>query len=476
MSIAIHPRDDINAGFQPVTESRRLNWLSLAFMACVALYFLLPGNALIRFGWHYFGGGSEFQKIHPATFLLVTIFGLLVVLNRVFRRRCIAQLRTDYAFVAFAVAATATSLFAVAARGASAANLIETFALALIVRIALVAVPRWSLSHFRTFVDLLFIAGAATVFGEFVLRQSIFFENPSYYDHATGQMVTAEFRAAGIFGHPLTAAGFFSLYAILNLVATPMRMSTRCVARLSLSALAFVAILPTGGRAALVVGALVLTAFVAIAALRSLAKGSFSRAGVVWSVCFLTAVALALPIMERLDVFDVMLARFERDDGSALSRQHALQIILEAPFQDLLFGMSQQDVLNLQKQFGLIAIENSWINFALICGLFFTVPLLLSYVLFLFKSNPRYCTSGIYYVAVFQFVLSNATNDLWSKNTGFAASVAVIFAFLRKDMIPAPPMPPARIHYPDYAFPKIGQGRSRMGRPPVYSRRCGAGG
>ena len=97
--------------------------------------------------------------------------------------------------------------------------------------------------------------------------------------------------------------------------------------------------------------------------------------------------------------------------------------------------MPLPDVMDLQRQFGLVAIENAWINFALICGLVFTVPLLITYLLFLFRSNPLYCTSGIYYVALFQIILSNATNDLWAKNTGFATGLAVVFSFLRRDMV-----------------------------------------
>jgi hypothetical protein len=158
----------------------------------------------------------------------------------------------------------------------------------------------------------------------------------------------------------------------------------------------------------------------------------------VWFVTLLAGLALALPVMAEFDVFDVMLARFARDDGSTLSREYAFQLLMSTPLQDLWFGLDQRDVANLQRQFGLVAIENAWINFAMVCGLFITIPLLVTYLLFLFRSNPRYCTSGIYYTALFQFILSNATNDLWSKNTGFATSLAVVFAFLRRDMFVQP--------------------------------------
>lgn len=445
-------------GHEHVTGSRPAMSPASAIMLFVAMFFLLPGSLLPSIGWHYFGGGPEFQKLHPATYLLVAVFPLALIVDGAFRRRCMVQLTTDYAFVAFGIAALATSLFAIVARGASAANLIETFALALIVRLSIVAMPRGPMIWFRRFIDLLFIVGVVTVLGEFVLRRSIIFENVAFYDPITQQIVTTEFRAAGIFGHPLAAAGFFALYAILNLVSTPMRLTIGCMTRLLLSALAFLAIFPTGGRSGLLVGGLIMAAFVALAAFRSLARGSFSKAGLVWFVLFLTCVILMLPVMYHFDVFDTMLARFARDDGSTLSREYALQILLESRPEDLWFGMPLADVVNLQRQFGLVAIENGWINFALICGLVFTIPLLVSYLLFMFKSNPRYCTSGIYYVALLQLILSNATNDLWAKNTAFATGLAVIFAFLRKDLAVPQEEPRA------YALRKAPVGRHAVSR------------
>jgi len=438
MSNEARSRDGMGAHLPPAADSFRLTMLSSAFMACVALYFVLPGNALPKIGWHYFGGGSEFQKIHPATFLLVAVFSMLVVLDRVFQRRCIVQLKTDHAFVAFGFAALAASLFAIVVRGASIANLLETFALALMVRLAIVAAPRRSMAQFRIFVDLMFIVGAATVFWEFAFKRSIIFENPIFYDQATEQFIVTEFRAAGIFGHPLSAAGFFSLYSILILVSTPMRLTIGCATRLALAGLSFVAILPTGGRSALLVGGLVMAAFIGQSVLRSLARGTFSKAGLVWFVTLMAGLLLALPVMDHFDVFDVMLARFARDDGSTLSREYAFQILFNTRLQDLWFGLDQSEVMNLQRQYGLVAIENAWINFAMVCGLVITIPLLVTYLLFLFRSNPRYCTSGIYYTALFQFILSNATNDLWAKNTAFATGLAIVFSFLRKDMVAQP--------------------------------------
>jgi hypothetical protein len=237
-----------------------------------------------------------------------------------------------------------------------------------------------------------------------------------------------------LFDHPLAAAGFLSLYSILNLVATPVRRSLASAGRILLASLAFIAIFPTGGRAALVLSALVISLFIGWSALRSIATGSFNKAGLVFFASCLALFLLTLPIMQQLGVFDVMSRRFEYDSGSATSRVYALQILLDMRMDDLWFGLSQQDAINLQNDYGMVAIENTWVNFALASGLILTGALFVTYALYLFVSNPRYCSGGIYYIAILQFILANSSNGLWAKSTTLGVSTAVIFCFLRKDM------------------------------------------
>ena len=441
MNIDNHSREEIALWAEGGGEARE-RWMPYkVFMFVIALFLLLPGSLLVSIGWSYFGGGPGFEKIHPATYLLVAVSSWALIVNRSFRWRCIAYSVSDCAFIAFALAALSTVVYAIAVSGASASNFIDTFVVALIIKIAIVAVPRRPMVQFRTFIDIYCIVTIVLVFVEYMLNRNFIPQTVSHvtpyiatiFDTPTTETDTA-FRSAGLFDHPLSAAGFLALYSILTLVATPVRLSSACAGRLLLAGLSFVAIFPTGGRSALLVSGLVMFVFIAWSALRSLAKGSFNKAGLVFFVTCLAFLVLTLPIMWQLGVLDVMLGRFQEDHGSASSRVYALQILRNMRFEDLWFGISQQDALNLQNDYGMVAIENTWINFTLACGLVLTATLLFTYVLYLFRSNPRYCTSGIYYIAIFQFILSNSTNGLWSKNTSFGVVIAVIFSFLRKDM------------------------------------------
>jgi hypothetical protein len=442
MNIKNHCREEIAPWAEGGGGEGGERWmLYKVFMFVIALFLLLPGSLLVSLGWSYFGGGPEFEKIHPATYLLVAVFSWALIVNRLFRWRCIAYSVSDFAFIAFAVTAFSTVMFAIAASGAPASNFIDTFVVALIIRTAMVAVPRRPMVQFRTFIDIYCVVTIVIVFAEYMLNRNLI--SPilpnapttlvSLYDTSTAATNT-DFRSTGLFDHPLAAAGFLSLYSILNLVATPVRLSLACAGRLLLAGLSFVAIFPTGGRSALVVSALVMFVYIGWSALQSLAKGSFNKAGLVFFVTCLAILVLTLPIMQQLGVFDVMLRRFEQDSGSAASRAYSLQILLDMRFEDLWFGLSQQDALDLQNDYGMLAIENTWINFTLACGLVLTAALLFTYVLYLLRSNPRYCASGIYYIAIFQFILSNSSNGLWTKSASFGVATAIIFSFLRKDM------------------------------------------
>ena len=373
MNISNHSREEIALWVEGGGEARERWMLYKVLMLVIALFLLLPGSLLVSIGWSYVGGGPEFEKIHPATYLLVAVFSWALIVNRSFRWRCIAYSVSDCAFIAFALAALSTITFAIAVNGASASNFIDTFVVALIIRIAIVAVPRRPMVQFRTFIDIYFIVTIVLVFAEYRLNRNFIPQSfslddtpdiPTIFDTPTTETDT-DFRSAGLFDHPLAAAGFLALYSILNLVATPVRLSPACAGRLLLAGLSFVAIFPTGGRSALVVSALVMFVFIAWSALRSLAKGSFNKAGLVFFVTCLAFLVLTLPIMWQLGVLDVMLRRFEDDYGSALSRVYALQILPNMRFEDLWFGLSQQDALNLQNDYGMAAIENTWINFTL---------------------------------------------------------------------------------------------------------------
>ena len=148
--------------------------------------------------------------------------------------------------------------------------------------------------------------------------------------------------------------------------------------------------------------------------------------------------AVGLIILLWLGFFDTMIARFHYDIGSAYSRQLAFDLLSNLSASGWWFGLSAAEVQNLvttQQELGLIAIEISWVNFILVCGLIFTIPLFVTYVLFLVRFLPKYCGWSAVIPAMYLLVTTSSSNGIWAKTTALCASLALLFSFARKTTI-----------------------------------------
>ena len=122
----------------------------------------------------------------------------------------------------------------------------------------------------------------------------------------------------------------------------------------------------------------------------------------------------------------------------------------------LWLGLSPRDIGALalrQVELNLVAIEISWVNFYLTCGLVFTVPLFATYSLFLFRFLPRYCGAPAILPGIFLLIITATSNGIWAKTTVLTTSFAIILAFFRESSLrPARRVP--RTHSPAAITPK----------------------
>ena len=167
-------------------------------------------------------------------------------------------------------------------------------------------------------------------------------------------------------------------------------------------------------------------------------RGYINKAALIYSVIAIPIIAVSFISFLWLGLFDAVIARFQNDSGSALSRHIAFDLMLNMSFEDLWFGLPFRDVLNLvamQAKYGLLAIEISWVNFILVCGLVFTVPLFIGYVLFLFRFLSKYCGTSTYVPAFYVLIMTATSNGIWAKSTTLATSLMIIISFCRKESI-----------------------------------------
>jgi hypothetical protein len=426
---------------KPRTSAALAPLFPYGLVLLIGLYLVLSGTTLLILRWHYVGGGSAIEKIHPATYLLFVAVVTSLVFHSQFRRLFLQRISSDLLLVFFVAAIIFTAGYDVLFGNAPFAPFVDTFLAAVLTTIVLTCVPYSAILLLRRLVDLFFVFNIFLIFVEYVLHVDFIapyvagvIRTPEEFAVLGGQGGNFG-RLAALFGHPLNAAMLFAVYSIANLVSVPMRISTAALVRLGLSALSYLAIFPTESRASMVATTLILALYLAYFGLGTVIRGRISPVGVSLTLIVALGVALVAMFLWEAGFFDNMLLRFQYDYGSALSRDYALEILQSISSSALWLGLSQSELNTLQSSFGLIAIEISWVNFILVGGLVTTIPLFLTFCLFLFGSLPRYCSFGIYFVSMLILESTFASNSIWSKTTIITSSLIVAISMLRRDVI-----------------------------------------
>ena len=421
-------------------RSMVLHLLPYVLPLIAVLYLVLPALTLLILGWHYLGGGDAIQKLHPASYLLLVGLSLLLVFDQKFRGLFVHRFASDRSLALFVAAVLLTTVYSYFTADTSIAPFVDTFGAAIVYAVVLTCISNQQIKLIRRLVDAIFIVNIFVIFFELIQQTDFLMDYASTLSRTPEEVAILGAQGEGsffgrlsaLFGHPLNAATLFGIYSIANLVSTPIRFSPTCAARLSLSILSYLAIFPTGGRASMVTTAIILLLYISASTIGSLSKGYLNKAGVIYVLVVGTALVLFGALLWSFGFFDPMLDRFEHDYGSALSRDFALDILQNAPTFALWFGFDQSELYDLQRSFGLIAIEIAWVNFILVDGLITTIPLFITFCLFLFRSLRNYCDVGIYFVSLLIIESTFASNSIWSKSSVLTNSLIVGISFLRR--------------------------------------------
>ncbi|KYG21670.1 hypothetical protein SE92_16575 [Bradyrhizobium sp. AT1] len=392
----------------------------------VLLYVSVSASLMRTVGWHYGGGGSSIEKLHPGTYLLVFALAWIAFLEKHFALVALRTFFRDYALVSFTVCAASTAAFCVLVKEYPVTPFIETFGVTIIVFLIFSLLGEEELKVFKFFVDTFVILNIALIFVEYLTQRNFL---PAYiYSAASGTEQPVEIgRPAGLFGLPLSAAAFLCLYSLVNLIPS-IGGQHRGLLRPLLGVISLMAAAMTGARAALLGSIAAVLIPLAYAFAMSFIRGVSLRAAIVVLMMALVAL-IALVIASENGLFDLLLARFESDRDSALSRYFALQILINMPSEYVWTGGPADYITQQQQVYNVLAIEISWVNFVLACGLAFTIPLILTYLLFLFRSVAKHAVFG-FVPSIYVVIVHASALALWSKSTSFAASIAVVLAYI----------------------------------------------
>lgn len=407
--------------------------VGIFFILVAVLSFLYISQATLEsLGWRYSGGGSEIEKIHPGTYLLFVTLLVMRFADASFFRSVIAKFTHDIGLASFTVTSIAAALYAVFIKNVSISPFVDTLATTVVVFAIFATLEERPLIAFRRAVDFFMIVNIGIIAAEYGLHRIL-------APHYKGPEIISEYyarafdRPAGFFGHPLVAADFICLYAIANIIVQ-MRSPSGKLWRILIAAVALMAAVLTGGRTSLFAALAIIALTVFFFAIKALIGGVLKRAEARTVFLLFAIFIIAVPIAFQLGAFDLLADRLTNDNGSALARSYAMDIVTNMSTRDLWLGIPGDVVLGQQQAYGLIAIEISWINFILLCGIIFTVPLFIGYFLFLFYSLRRRCVLA-FVPALFLLVVQASSNAIWSKSTVFAAEVAILLSYTRRDLL-----------------------------------------
>ncbi|MGU3537900.1 VpsF family polysaccharide biosynthesis protein [Methylobacterium sp. A54F] len=393
-----------------------------AFLLMSLVLMGVSGGMLWVLGLNYDGlTGSAAQKIHPATYLAVALFGLALARagNPVAYLAEVGRARPASAFIA--LVGVVFLVFIAARGGTGLAGALDVYMLAGLVVILMLGRDARTLRRLELIVHGTMLANALLGLFEFVSGQRFF---PFRLD---GLAFETDTRSAALMGHPLANATLTACY-ILALATGGGRLTP--ILRAGMIGLQLAALITFGGRSATVATVLLGGAYGFLALNRALARGRIPILAAAAGAFLLTLVPIAVGGLAVGGFFDALLERFASDGGSANARVEMLEIFQDIPFRDLLVGPDATLIDTLRRMYGLEwGIENPIVRTLLYHGVFMTVLLIVAVALFL-TEVARQCRRGVWLPMLAFVGLVNTFEGLGGKSTllaKFAMMLLVLY-------------------------------------------------
>jgi hypothetical protein len=435
------------AGLAPRARVRSgvsIEWavIGLTAAAIVMLGTVSP-ELLTALKVHYISaGGAFFEKLHPATYLTILAFALLLfrggdAVGEFDRVISGAKPLLAYFFTCALLA------FQCVVLKRPFTSVIDTFLLP-----ALLCLIIWNLTPAQR--RPLIIAIHFVIWLNIALGFYEYFSKHRLIQITIGNLlVTGEWRSTALLGHPLAAAGILAMY----IMAMVLRPRTRPLPILVLPALLVAAcsLMVFGGRTALV-AVLVVFAGIAIASIARLVGGKrFGLAAVIVTTCCIMVAGAAISIAFGTGLFDNMLSRFSSDNGSAHARIASLHLLSLFDWKELMLGTSAARAGSLQSMMGLdFGIENFWISCIVQYGIIQTTLITIGLGCF-FAELLRRCAPGARVGVLFLCITAASSVSFSSKNITLALYVTIIALLLprvrAKEAVQARPPYRAGVRY-----------------------------
>ena len=402
------------------------------FTAIVVMLFTLSGGVLWELGVNYDGiTGAVASKIHPATYLGLATFGLFAVARRN-PAGFLAMLITRYpGALCFLLATGLLGFYTVFDQRHGIATVFDTYLLAVMLGVIGAELGSRDLARVEKLLHVLFAANAALVLVEYVIDHRFF---PYRFD---GQAFEWDKRSTGLFGHPLENAAIIGTYLMVLVAGGGARMPR--LLRAPAAMLQLAAMVPVGGRTALVVAVAMLILAMAPRAVKLLLSGgrmSLRAAAVVATAAPLAIFAVAA--FAAGGFFDLVAERFVDDGGSAQARLEMFEIFKQLSVRDILIGAQSELIDSIRRTHGLEwGVENPVVRLLLYQGVVFSAFLIVGFVLFLTELGRR-MRPGVAMPFVFFLIVINSFESISNKTVLLGQFIVLMLAMFGRGSDQAP--------------------------------------
>jgi len=363
------------------------------FFAAAALLFLLNAPTLDMLGYPYSNdSGPVLTRIHPATFLLAVALVVAIVLAPY---RLLRELRSPvllfFLFATVCLLIRAVMLVMSGITGGELTLVITNFLTPILAMLCVALILPHEANAFATFIRLFFVVNSLVALAERAVGHRFI---PSILDRFHDP------RAAALVGHPLNGAVLTGLIIIFLVSARRGRMPVWM--RFGEIALHAAALFAFGGRSAIVFTPVILLLQAVAGRNRAgEAKISFAQRAAPFALLMVGVSLTMLPIKFVDDTLD----RFTQDNGSAQTRNSAIEMISRLPMRDLLTGLNVQERMALSRFYNTTqGIELSWVALLMDFGLIAVLPMMVAFPLYLLATARSLDRSAFYMVLFFLFV------------------------------------------------------------------------
>jgi len=395
------------------------------FLVVVFLLFAVSSGMLGALGINHGGvTGSVVSKIHPATYLAFATVALIVLARRNPASFFVNLITRRPGTLAFLITILMLTAYIVLDGRKGIATIFDTYLLAVAVALIVAELDPRDFGRAEKLIHVLLAANAALALVEYAVGYRFF---PFRFE---GVELEWDMRSTGLSGHPLENAQLTSIYIMVLLAGGGMSLPSAL--RPAAVLLQLAALVPFGGRTAMLLTLAMIAVWLIPHVLRLLRGGRMSLVALASLAVLLPILPLAVAAFAAGGFFDVLLVRFSDDSGSAKTRLEMFEIFRQLSAHDILLGASPDMIDSIRRTLGLeLGIENPVVRFALYQGAIFTGFLVVGLVLFLIEIVRRLRPG--YGMALLAFVIIvNSYESISNKTVGLAQFVVLLIAMFHK--------------------------------------------